>query len=147
MASHAMLWSFSKWVWIGAAITVAAGPLSSLTRDCVSDGSYVSIKLLNCMDTVKPCCQPAVLQDGHIRHYERICFIFGQGLCQPLYSIPHVNLYVDLVRKLNSTNYMQLRRVYRKMVDNCTTAELMDSRLLFRKTIPIVTTFHVTTSP
>lgn len=132
---------------------------STVKRDyCLQQGAYVSMKLIKvlsqartshtggpsllfllfvyvflsfqCMDTAKPCCQPAVLQDGHIRHFEHICFIFGQGLCQPLFKIPQMQLYIDLLKKLNSTNYMELRRVYRKLVDNCTTTELTDSRLL-----------------
>ncbi|ULM71686.1 cysteine motif protein 8 [Diadegma fenestrale ichnovirus] len=82
------------------------------------------------MDTLKPCCQPAALQDGHVRHHEHICFIFGQGLCQPLLAIPRLNLYVSLVRQLNSTNYMELRRSYRQKLDNSTTAERTDLDLL-----------------
>lgn len=82
------------------------------------------------MDTVKPCCQSTVLEGFHVRHYERICFLFGQGLCQPLYDIPQVGLYVRLVRKLNNTNYMELRREYRRKLDIHPEAELLDSRLL-----------------
>lgn len=82
------------------------------------------------MDTIKPCCQPAVLQDGHVRHYERVCFIFGQGLCQPFYEIPNVQLYVQLVRKLNATNYMELRREYRRNIDFDADKQLIDSRLI-----------------
>ncbi|AIK25730.1 Cys4 [Hyposoter didymator ichnovirus] len=84
----------------------------------------------SCMDTVKPCCQPAVLEGFHVRHHELICFIFGQGLCQPFYDIPHIKHYVQLVKKLNRTNYMELRRAYRRHLDDDPGAELVDSRLL-----------------
>ncbi|BAF45738.1 cysteine motif gene-d9.2 [Ichnoviriform fugitivi] len=132
MGCHTMLWTLNKWVWIGTAVTVAAGPLSTVTIDCIPQGSY-------CMDTVKPCCQPAVLLNRHIRHYERICFVFGQGLCQPLNSIPYINLYMNLFTKLNGTNYMELRRVYRQMVDDSTEAEFTDSHLLLLKLKTVVT--------
>lgn len=81
------------------------------------------------MDTVKPCCQPAVLEGFHVRHYERICFVFGQGLCQPFYKIPKIKLYVQLVKQLNSTNYMELRRTYRRNLDIDSETEMKDSRL------------------
>lgn len=87
------------------------------------------------MDTIKPCCQPTWLRDGRIGHYERICFIFGEGLCQPFYDIPYIKLYVNLVRKLNGTNYMNLRRVYRRKVDHDATAELVDARIIKPKMI------------
>ncbi|AHY21983.1 cysteine motif protein 4 [Diadegma semiclausum ichnovirus] len=118
-----MLRDLSTLVWIGVTIAVAAGPIPVLRTNCILPGSY-------CMDTVKPCCEPAVLQNGHVRHHEHICFIFGQGLCQPLLAIPRMKLYVSLVRKLNSTNYMELRRAYRQKVDNSTTTERTDSDFL-----------------
>ncbi|ULM71653.1 cysteine motif protein 2 [Diadegma fenestrale ichnovirus] len=119
----AMAWSMSVWVLTVTATVVAAGPLQIPTSMCIPQGSY-------CMDTVKPCCQPAVLEGFHVRHHERICFIFGQGLCQPFYEIPKIQLYVKLVKKLNSTNYMELRRAYRRELDVDPHAELVDPRLL-----------------
>ncbi|AHY21957.1 cysteine motif protein 1 [Diadegma semiclausum ichnovirus] len=118
-----MAWSMSIWVLTVTATVVAAGPLQISTSMCIPQGSY-------CMDTVKPCCQPAVVEGFHVRHHERICFIFGQGLCQSFYEIPKIQLYVQLVRKLNSTNYMELRRAYRRGLDVDPQAELVDSRLL-----------------
>ncbi|BAF45736.1 cysteine motif gene-d9.1 [Ichnoviriform fugitivi] len=118
-----MGWSMDAWVLTMTAMAVAAGRLKIPRSMCIPQGSY-------CMDTVKPCCQPVVLNGFHVRHYERICFIFGQGLCQPFYEIPQVELYVQLVRKLNSTNYMELRRQYRRNLDMDPDAELVDSRLL-----------------
>lgn len=82
------------------------------------------------MDSIKPCCQPDWLTNGHNGHYERICFVFGQGLCQPFYDIPHVELYAQLVRKWNGTNYMELRRAYRQKVDHDPVAELTDAHII-----------------
>lgn len=82
------------------------------------------------MHTIKPCCQRDWLIDGSIGRNDRICFIFGQGSCRSFYDIPYIQLYVHLVRKLNSTNYIELRRVYRRMVDPDPMSELSDTRLI-----------------
>ncbi|ULM71685.1 cysteine motif protein 7 [Diadegma fenestrale ichnovirus] len=45
-------------------------------------------------------------------------------------EIPQIQLYVELVRKLNNTNYMELRRAYRREVDVDPETELVDSLIL-----------------
>ncbi|AIK25727.1 Cys1 [Hyposoter didymator ichnovirus] len=118
-----MAWRTGIWALIGTVSAAAAGPLRTPRSDCIAEGSY-------CMDSIKPCCQPDWLTNGHNGHYERICFVFGQGLCQPFYDIPHVELYAQLVRKWNGTNYMELRRAYRQKVDHDPVAELTDAHII-----------------
>ncbi|ULM71687.1 cysteine motif protein 9 [Diadegma fenestrale ichnovirus] len=125
MTLYTMAWSMCIWVLTATVMAVAtdSNSIQTPTSMCIPQGSY-------CMNTVQPCCQPAVLEGFHIRHYGLICFIFGQGLCQPFYEIPQVQLYVELVRKLNSTNYMELRRAYRRGLDMDPEREFIDSRVL-----------------
>ncbi|AHY21984.1 cysteine motif protein 5 [Diadegma semiclausum ichnovirus] len=123
MARYTIAWSMSIWVLTATVMAVTTGPLQTPTSMCIPQGSY-------CINTVQPCCQPAVLEGFHIRHYGLICFIFGQGLCQLFYEIPQVQLYVELVRKLNATNYIELRRAYRRELDVDPEREFIDSRVL-----------------
>lgn len=136
--------------------TMAALSPPTVKTDCIPEGSYVSTTLIpfvfmnlwkiplmyhqwyvqsvfvffQCMDSIKPCCRLNALRDGRIRHDEYICFIFGQGLCQPFHAIPQIRLYVQLVQQLNETNYMELRRQYRMTLDRDATADLEDSYIL-----------------
>ncbi|BAF45739.1 cysteine motif gene-d9.3 [Ichnoviriform fugitivi] len=105
-----MAWIMGTWVLIATVLTVAArNPITTRIK-CIPEGSY-------CLDAIAPCCQPTVLRHGYDRHRENICFIFGQGLCQPLYRIPHLSLYVNLVRQLNCHNFKKLRDKYRRNLD------------------------------
>ncbi|AIK25731.1 Cys5 [Hyposoter didymator ichnovirus] len=107
----------NRGIFIVTAVTMAALSPPTVKTDCILEGSY-------------PCCRLNALRDGRIRHDEYICFIFGQGLCQPFHAIPQIRLYVQLVQQLNETNYMELRRQYRKTLDSETTADLEDSYIL-----------------
>nr|BAF45771.2 c111.1 [Tranosema rostrale ichnovirus] len=94
------------WVLIVIAVMVEALHLPKNDTACIPQGSY-------CMDSIKPCCQVSNLRDGRIIHDAFVCFIFGQGLCQPLALIPRIEVYVSLVSKLDSSNYLEMRREYR----------------------------------
>lgn len=71
--------------------------------------------MFQCRFSVKPCCggeKPSIL--GGSSGEEYTCSVFDSGRCEPTNSFKNIKKHLELVEKLNDTNFEELRRQYFK---------------------------------
>nr|AAO43445.1 LHv2.8 cys-motif protein precursor [Ichnoviriform sonorense] len=66
-----------------------------------------------CRGVSKPCCgQEALPTSGVLVGQEYTCAVFGSGLCEPTSSFKNIQKHLELVGKLNDTNFEALKIEY-----------------------------------
>lgn len=76
-----------------------------------------------------PCCQEETLLEGQVRPVDAICFIFGDGICQPIDSIRKLTGYSQMIRNINSTNFPRLYYRYWSNLGVNKTNEVIDTHI------------------
>lgn len=69
--------------------------------------------MFQCRGVSKPCCgQEALPTSGILMGQEYTCAVFGSGLCEPTSSFRNIQKHLELVEKLNDTNFEALKIEY-----------------------------------
>nr|AAO43444.1 FHv1.4 cys-motif protein precursor [Ichnoviriform sonorense] len=116
-------------VLIVAAIMVQAQPKGGLIAKPELDPSCIS-HYDYCRFSLKPCCgrgKRSIM--GGSSGEEYTCSVFDSGRCEPTNSFKNIKKHLELVEKLNDTNFEELRREYfrdlQRVEEHRTTDELI----------------------